>query len=75
MGRSRPKEEVSHGGSIPETRGDVSIRGLRESQKESIIDIRFVDADADTWKPEGIDKLLDWWEKTKRDKHGQHCYD
>ena len=34
LGRIISEEEVRHGGSIPETRGDVSIWGLWESQIE-----------------------------------------
>ena len=41
LGHSRYEEEVNNGGIIPETQGDVSIWGLWESQKESIIDVRF----------------------------------
>ena len=55
-----------HRGSVPETHSDVSIRGLWEIQTEAIIDARFGDADADTWKPEVMDNLLDWWEKPTR---------
>ena len=40
-----------------------------------IIDFRFVDADADTWNPDRMNKSLDQWEKIKKDKNGQHCYD
>ena len=48
LGHSRSEEEVRHGGRVPETWGDVSIQGPWESQKETIIDIRFGDADVDT---------------------------
>ena len=41
----------------------MSIRVLWEIQTEEIIDIRFGDADADTYKPEVMYKLLAWWEK------------
>ena len=53
----------------------MSIQGLGESQIEAIIDVRFGDADAETWKPEGMDNLLARWEKIKKDKHGQHHQD
>ena len=65
---------MRHGGSFPETHGDVSIWGLLESQTEAIIDIRFGDTDADSWKPFSMDKLLTGLEKLKKDKHGQACY-
>ena len=49
---------MRHRGSVPETQGDVPIRGLWESQTEVILDVSFGDADAETWKPVRIDKLL-----------------
>ena len=66
---------MHHGGSVPETRGNVPIRGLWKTQTEAIIDVRFGDADTETWEPYRMDKLLAGWEKTKKDKHGQACYD
>ena len=53
----------------------MSIRVPWDIQTEAITDVRFGDADADTCKPEGMDKLLDQWGKTKKDKRGHHCYD
>ena len=41
----------------------MSIRGLWESQMEAIIDVRFEDSDAATWKTEKTDKFVTWWEK------------
>ena len=43
-----------------ETSGDVPIQGLWEIQTEAIIDVRFGDADANTWNTQGMDKLLAW---------------
>ena len=74
LGCSRSEEEVCHGGSIPETRGDMSIRGLWEIHIEAIIDVSFGDAYMETWKPVRIDKLLAVWEKNSKEKHGQVCY-
>ena len=68
------EEEVSHRGSVTETRGDVSIRGLWKIHMETIIGIIFGDAAMETWKLEVMDKLLDWWEIFKNNNHGQHCY-
>ena len=51
----------------------MSIQGLLESQTEAIIDVRFGYADAETWNPVRMDKLLADWDKTKKDKHGQAC--
>ena len=59
------EEEVHHGGRVPETQCDVSTRGLWESQTEEIIDIRFGDADTETWVPEGVDKILAQWQKSR----------
>ena len=56
--RRRSEEEVIHGGSVPETWGDVSILGLWESQTEAIIDVRFGYSEMDSWKPVRMDKLL-----------------
>ena len=74
LGRSISEEEVHHGGSVPETRVDVSIWGLWESQTEAIIDVRFRNADTDSRNPVIMDKLLAGWEKLKKYKHGQDCY-
>ena len=41
-----------------ETRGGFLIRGLWESQTDAIIDVRFGDANADTYKYEPMDNLL-----------------
>ena len=49
---------MRHGGRVPETQGDMSIRGLWESQPEAIVDIRFVDVDAETWKPVIMEMFL-----------------
>ena len=57
------------------TRGDVLIRGLWESQADAIIDVRFGDSDADTYRKEPMDKLPDRWEKEKKDKNGKHCHE
>ena len=59
----RPEEELCQGGGILETRGDVLIWGLWEIHTDDIIDIRFGDLDADTYKNEPMDKLLDFWDK------------
>ena len=65
LGRTRSEEEVHHRGRVPETQCDVSTRGLWESQTEEIIDIRFGDADTETWVPEGVDKILAQWQKSR----------
>ena len=74
LGHRILEEEVRHIGSVTETWGNVSIRGLREIHTEEIIDVRFGYAEADTWKPEGMGKLSACWGKIKKDKHGQACY-
>ena len=74
LGHRRYEEELHHRGSVPETWGYLSIQELWEIQMEASIDVSFGYADADNWKPEVIDKLFSWWEKIKKDKHGQYCY-
>ena len=74
LARSISEEEVIHGGSGPETRGAMSIQGVWENQTEVIIGVKFGDAEADSWKPVRMDKLLEGWEKINKDKHGQACY-
>ena len=69
------EKEVCHIGSAPETCGDVSIRGLSESQMKKILDVRFADDDTYSWNPVRMDKILSGWEKLKKDKNGQACYD
>ena len=66
---------MRHRGRIPETQGDVSIRFLWESQTEAIIEIGFGDGDANTCIPARMDRFLASREKTKKEKHGQACYD
>ena len=49
---------MCNGGSIPETRGDVLIRGLCEIQTESIIDVIFGDDDVENYVKEGMDTIF-----------------
>ena len=49
---------MRRGGNIPETQGSVLIWGTWESQMESILDVRLVDADTETYKKEGMDKIF-----------------
>ena len=51
------------------------IWGLWEIQIEAINYVRFVDADAETYKTEGMYPLFHRWEIMKKDKHGQNCHD
>ena len=66
---------MRHRMSVPETRGDLSIQCIWEIQTEAIIDVRFGYADAETWNPVIMDKLLAGYDKINKDKHGQTCYD
>ena len=52
----------------------MSIQGLWEIQTDAIVDIRFGDADAETWKTEGMDKLFPRWEVFNKDKHRKHFH-
>ena len=47
---------------IPETQGDVLIRGLWEIHTDAIIDVRFRDSDMDNYVKEGMHTLLPRWE-------------
>ena len=51
------------------------IRVLWYRQVEAIIDVKFGDADADSYKYEPMAALLARWETIKKDKHGKHCHD
>ena len=62
---------MHRGGIFPETRGEVSIRGLWESQTEAIIGVRFGDSDVNTWKLEEMDQLLDLWGESRRTNMGR----
>ena len=58
-----------------EKRGDVLIQGLWEVQTDAIIDVIFDDADIYTYRYEPMDKILDFWEKEKKDKHSKKYHD
>ena len=51
------------------------IRGLWEIQKDAIVDVRFVDADAETYVKEGMGTILPRWEKTKKENHGRNFHE
>ena len=38
------------------------------------MDVKPGNADANTYRFEPMDKLLDRWEKTNKDKHSEHCH-
>ena len=57
----------------PQEHGVRSIWGLWESHTEAIINVRFGDADAETWRSVRVEKFLAGWEKTNKDKHDQAC--
>ena len=48
------------------------IWGLWDQHTESIINIKLGNDNADTYNFEPMVELLDWWKKTKKDKHGKH---
>ena len=66
---------VHHRRSIPKTWDGVLIRGLWESHINTIVGVRFGDADADTYIKEVMDTLLPRWRKMKKDKHRRHCHE
>ena len=58
-----------------ETRDDVLIRGLWYRHTNTIIDVKIGNTDTDTYRFEPMLALMDWWEKTKKDKYGKKCHD
>ena len=54
-----------------ETRFDVLIRGLYKIHNYEIIDIIFGDSDVDTYKHKPMGKLLVYWEKQNKNRHGK----
>ena len=74
QGCRRSEEEARQGRGGLETRGDVLIRVLWKIQTGAIIGVRFGDADADTYKYEPMDKLLDCWVNQNMDKHNKHYH-
>ena len=44
-------------------------------QTDAIINVRFGDSDADTYKYEPMDKLLARWDMKKKDNNGKHCHE
>ena len=52
----------------------MSIRGIWESQTESIIDIRFGDAGTYAYKKEGMYTLSSMWGNMYREKHRQNFH-
>ena len=67
-GHIRQYGEVRKGRGRLETRGDVIIQDLWESQNDSIIDIILGDPGCDSHKKEPTRTLLDWWENKRRTK-------
>ena len=57
-----------------ETKEDVMTQGLWYRQADAIVDVKFGDADTDSYKYEPMATLLDWWETTKKDKNGKNCH-
>ena len=56
-------------------RGYMMILGLWDSQVDAIIDVKLVDADADTYKYKSMTSLLARWENFKKYKQGKHSHD
>ena len=73
QGHSILEEEVCHGRGVLETIWDVLIWGLWGIQTDAIIDIRFQDSGADTYKHEPMEILMTLWENQKKDKNRKHC--
>ena len=47
---------------------------LWELQVKAIIDVKFGDSDAGSYKYEPMASLMARWETIKKDKHGNHCH-
>lgn len=60
-GHRRLEGGLRHSGSIPEKRDEIFIRGICESQMESIIEFIFGDADKETYKKEGTYIIFTIW--------------
>ena len=74
QGCSRSEEEVNQGRGGLKTRGDVPIRGLWERQNDSIIDVKFGDADVHTYRNDPMDNIPACRENQNKDNHGKHCH-
>ena len=72
---SRSDEEVRQGRGVLDTRGDILIRRLLEIYTGDIIDTRFGDAEADTYKHKPMDKILFHWNNQNKYKHSNHCHE
>ena len=57
-----------------DTRGDVLIRGLWDRHNNTITEVKFGDADVDTYRFEWIENILALWEKMKKDKQSKNCH-
>ena len=55
-----------------ETRGDIVIQGLLDRQTDAIINVKCFDTDVDTYIFDPIASLLDWCNKTNKDKNGKN---
>ena len=75
QGQIRSEGGIRHRSDRLEIRGDVLIQGLWDRQNNDIIYTKIGDADAYTYKFDPMDKLLYWWEKMRKDKHGNHCHE
>ena len=48
------------------------ILGLWDIQAGAVVDFKISEADTDSYRFEPMASLLDWRNKTKKDKHGKH---
>ena len=75
QGRTISERNIRQGsGREKETKEDVMTQGLWYRQADAIVDVKFGDADTDSYKYEPMATLLDWWETTKKDKNGKNCH-
>ena len=57
-----------------DTRGVLLIQVLWDRQVDAIIDVKLLDATADTYNYEPMTSLLARWEKINKYKHSKHCH-
>ena len=73
--RIRLEVWIIQGSDIFYTRGGVMILVLWGQHTDVIIYVKLGNADADTYRFEPMDKILDCWKKMKKGKHGSHYHE
>ena len=58
-----------------DTRGEIIIRELWEQQNNDTISVKLRYTDADTYRFDPMENILDCWEKMNKDKQGNHFHE